>query len=99
MRRFSKLSSRGVEGPVEPQVLAAAEKPFLDADAFQQLLAAAYVIQQQNDLEKLDPAPAPVPRPYVAVPDSEETLTIIAETQELLRSLPYDKTAAANLIA
>ncbi len=85
---------------MESQVLAADEKPFLDADAFQQLLAAAYVIQQQNDLEQLEPAPQRVAAPIsTPTPDPEETLTIIAETQELLRSLPYDRTAAANLIA
>jgi hypothetical protein len=84
---------------VESQVITEEYKPFLDADAFQQLLAAAYVIQQQNDLEQLEPEPEPGVPISTKTFDSEETLSIIAETQELLRSLPYDRTAAANLVA
>ena len=82
---------------MEPQVAANKRNPYFDEDAFQQLLAAAYVIQQQNDLEKEAPhRNSPLAQPS---PDPDETLAIIADTQEMLRSLPYDRTAAANLIA
>lgn len=82
---------------MESQVLDAVEKPFLDEDAFQQLLAAAYVLQQQNDFEKLQQRLAPsLPKPRA---NPEKTLAVIAETQHLLRTQSYDRTAAANLIA
>jgi uncharacterized Zn finger protein (UPF0148 family) len=74
---------------VQPQVANAQIGPVLDEATFQQILQAAYVIQQRNDGQrgvppKIDPA---------------NTLGIIAETQELLHSQLYDVQAAANLIA
>lgn len=84
---------------MESQAAADERNPFFAEDAFQQLLAAAYVIQQQNDLEQAAPRRDALPaRPQVGR-DPDETLAIIADTQELLRSLPYDRTAAANLVA
>jgi hypothetical protein len=97
MRRPTKRVFTGVRVHMESQVLAAAEKPFLDEDAFQQLLAAAFVLQQQNDFEKLQQRLAPTPPKPKANP--EKTLAIIAETQHLLRTQRCDQTAAANLIA
>ncbi len=82
---------------MESQVLDTLEKPFLDEDAFQQLLAAAYVLQQQNDFERLQQRLAPTsPKPR---PNPEKTLAIIAETQHLLRTQSHDRTGAAQLIA
>ncbi|HYA25055.1 MAG TPA: hypothetical protein VEF05_12890 [Terriglobales bacterium] len=80
----------GREGTgVQPQIANAHASPVLDEATFQQILQAAYVIQEQNDRRrevrpKLDPA---------------GTLAIIAETQELLHSQHYDVNAAARLIA
>jgi hypothetical protein len=84
---------------VESQLAPDERKPYFDEDAFQQLLAAAYVIQQQNDLENAVPRRDSSLRRPEPKPEPEETLAIIADTQEMLRSLPYDRTAAANLVA
>ncbi len=84
---------------MESQVAADKRNPYFDEDAFQQLLAAAYVIQQQNDLEKAAPLRDSLPARPEPGPGPDETLAIIADTQEMLRSLPYDRTAAANLVA
>jgi uncharacterized Zn finger protein (UPF0148 family) len=61
----------------------------LDEDTFQQLLEAAYVMQQHNDA-------ALAAR---AEPDPARTLSQIVETQELLRSREFDLRAATVLIA
>jgi hypothetical protein len=82
---------------MESQVLDPVEKPFIDEEAFQQLLEAAYVLQQQNDFERLQQRLAPSPPTLRANP--EKTLAIIAETQHVLRTQRHDQTAAANLIA
>ncbi len=84
---------------MESQGAADKRNPYFDEDAFQQLLAAAYVIQQQNDLEKAAPPRDSLPARAMPGPSPDETLAIIADTQEMLRSLPYDRTAAANLVA
>ena len=73
---------------MQPQTANAQASPLLDEATFQQILQAAYIIQEQNDLRrevrpKLDPA---------------ATLAVIAETQELLHSQLYDINAAATLI-
>jgi hypothetical protein len=61
----------------------------LDEEAFQQLLEAAYVMQQQNDAATAD----------ASEPDPARTLSQIVETQELLRSEKFDLEAATVLIA
>ena len=74
---------------MEPQVANAHARPDLDETTFQQILAAAFVIQQHNDFRP------PVRSTY----DPAITLAEIAETQERLRSQPYDLQGAAGLIA
>ena len=73
------------------------EKPVLDEGAFQQLLAAAYVIQQQRDHPRM--AQQFAPDWSAAKLSSEDALAIIAETQERLRSRTWDIGVAANLVA
>lgn len=79
----------GREGAgVQPQVANAQANPVLDEATFQQILQAAYVIQEQNDRRR-------EARPKL---DAAATLAVIAETQELLNSQFYDVNAAARLI-
>ena len=73
------------------------EKPVLDEGAFQQLLAAAYVIQQQTDFLRLEQHT--VSGWLAAKPSYEDALAIIAETQEQLRSGAWDADSAATLVA
>lgn len=77
-------------------VLATVDKPVLDEDAFQQLLAAAYVIQQQTD--ELQMAEQLARASSGATANSEGALAIIAETQERLRSQTCDISLAAKLV-
>ncbi len=67
----------------------ARSKPFLDESGFQQLLAAAYVLQQHNDSVR-----AKDPRL-----DSATILSQIAEIQSLVRAGQMDREATALLIA
>lgn len=67
----------------------AKRKPMLDQNGFQQLLAAAYVLQQHNDNLR-----AQVPRL-----DSEWVLAEVAQTQSLLRAGGLGLEASAKLIA
>ena len=69
---------------MEPQVANVFTMPALDQTTFEQMLEAAFILQQQNrqSQKKLDPA---------------ATLVEIAEAQELLRSLS-DVSAAAKVI-
>lgn len=72
--------------PLDP---GAKRKPVLDESGFQQLLAAAYVLQQHNDsLRAQDPRL-----------DTGWVLTQVAQTQSLLRAGNIALEAAANLIA
>jgi hypothetical protein len=73
---------------VQPQVANTPAIPPLDESTFQQVLQAAYVIQQRNDRE----------REARRESDAAVTLAVIAETQELLQSQLYDVNAAARLI-
>jgi len=85
---------------VEQQTLAAPERPVLDEDTFQQLLAAAYVVQEER--EAAAKAPVPVARGTVPAPREaafSEALSQIVHLQELLRSRECDLSAAANLVA
>jgi hypothetical protein len=64
-------------------------KPALDESSFQQLLAAAYVVQQHNDgAHEKDPAQA-----------MSSVLSEIAEIQSLVRAGGLDLSAAAHLTA
>jgi len=65
------------------------DKPLLDEESFQQLLAAAYVIQQHNES-------APVEE---IRPSQTSTLAEIVEIQSLIQSHQLDLNAAMNLIA
>ena len=72
--------------PLDP---GAKRKPALDESGFQQLLAAAYVLQQHNDsLRAQDPRL-----------DTGWVLTQVAQTQSLLRAGSMGLEAAAKLIA
>lgn len=80
---------------MEPHIISTEEMPVLDEAAFQQLLAAAFVLQEERSLEQayseVEQAPLPTKSPAT-------TLSVIAETQELLRAKPYDLSAAAEII-
>ncbi len=71
------------------QSTAMQEKPLLDEESFQQLLAAAYVIQQHNES-------APVEE---IRPSQTTTLAEIVEIQSLIQSHQLDLPAAMNLVA
>jgi hypothetical protein len=74
---------------VTPLDVRAKHKPALDEAGFQQVLAAAYVLQQHNDsLRAKDPRL-----------DTAWILTQVAETQSLLRAGSLGLEAAARLIA
>lgn len=73
---------------VEPQVAGAQTAPMLDEPMFQQILEAAYVIQEQNELRR-------AARPTL---DPAATLAAIVEAQEMLRSKVLDLPAAARII-
>ena len=66
--------------------------PALDESTFQQMLEAAYVLQERSEPPAAVPCPAPTPEPA-------DTLAEIAATQELLRSKDCDLPASAQLIA
>jgi hypothetical protein len=74
---------------VKLQMASAHRTPALDEATFQQMLEAAYVLQE------LSQSPPPI-RP---APDPAETLAEIAATQELLRSKDADLHASARLVA
>jgi putative methionine-R-sulfoxide reductase with GAF domain len=71
------------------QSTAMQEKPLLDEESFQQLLAAAYVIQQHNES-------APVEE---IRPSQTTTLAEIVEIQTLIQSHQLDLPATMNLLA
>ena len=64
-------------------------KPALDENSFQQLLAAAYVVQQHNESLRATHAETP----------SSQVFTIIAEIQALIRSNALNISDSAALIA
>lgn len=63
--------------------------PSLDEDMFQQLLEAAFILQEHNDRERKS-------RPGLS---AAETLTEIAATQQALHAQAYDVAGTARLIA
>src|SRR5437868_6911852 len=71
------------------QSTAIQQKPLLDEESFQQLLAAAYVIQQHNES---------VPVEEIR-PSQTTTLAEIVEIQSLIQSHQLDLPAAMNLLA
>ena len=64
-------------------------KPLLDEASFQQLLSAAYVLQEHNDRLRAKGHQA----------DFAENLSAIVETQKLIQTLQLDLPAAAELVA
>lgn len=73
---------------MDPQGAQATTVPALDEATFQQILQAAFIIQEQNDV-------AHSSKPKL---DAAATLAIIAETQDSLRSLEADLSTSAKLI-
>jgi len=73
---------------VDPQGAQATTVPALDEAMFQQILQAAFIIQEQNDVVHFS-------KPKL---DAAATLAIIAETQDTLRSLDADLGASSKLI-
>lgn len=74
------------------------KKPLLDESAFQQLLSAAYVLQEYNDRvraqERREATPTPAPSS-----DYSRTLAQIVETQTLIQSRRMDLPTVLDLIA
>jgi hypothetical protein len=64
-------------------------KPLLDEASFQQLLSAAYVLQEHNDRLRMKGLQA----------DFAGNLSAIVETQKLIQTLQLDLSAAAELVA
>jgi putative methionine-R-sulfoxide reductase with GAF domain len=64
-------------------------KPLLDEASFQQLLSAAYVLQEHNDRLRAKGFQA----------DFAENLAAIVETQKLIQTLQLDLAAASELVA
>ncbi|MGA8149721.1 MAG: hypothetical protein WB952_01995 [Terriglobales bacterium] len=84
-----KRGAGGKATEVGPQTANAHVMPVLDEGTFQQILEAAYVLQEQNAAQRV----------VRGRPDATTTLAEIAETQQLLRSQLYDLPTAASLIA
>ena len=74
---------------MKQQPTVAQDRPVLDEASFQQLLAAAYVLQQQNEAVI----------PHEVHTNYAQTLTHIAETQNLIQTRQLDLSAATMLIA
>ena len=64
-------------------------KPLLDEASFQQLLSAAYVLQEHNDRLRAKEFHT----------GFAENLSAIVETQKLIQTLQFDLAAAAELVA
>jgi GAF domain-containing protein len=79
----------GVYGDVKQQSMLTQDRPLRGEISFQQLLAAAYVVQQQNERVVTHETGA----------DYVQTLAHIAETQNLIQSSRLDLPAATMLIA
>lgn len=78
---------------MESQTASARAMPVLDEATFQQILEAAYVLQEQNEIEdEIEPVCGPKLNPA-------ETLAEIAATQQVLHSKQYDVPTSARLIA
>ena len=64
-------------------------KPLLDEGSFQQLLSAAFVLQEHNDRLRAKEFQS----------DFSDSLSAIVETQKLIQTLQLDLAAAADLVA
>lgn len=95
---------------LEAHTASAPALPPLDENAFQQLLEAAFVIQEQRELQPLPPAGEhPVLPVQITFSETQshvaqtlsaaEVLALIVETQEHLRSQVHDLPTAGKLIA
>ena len=84
-----KPGAGGKATDVGTQTEKAPAMPVLDEGTFQQILEAAFVIQEQNDAQSATRSRL----------DATATLAAIAETQQLLRSRSYDLQTASGLIA
>ena len=89
-----------------PQNAMLHERPVLDEATFQQLLAAAFVLQEHNDRLSAKPPKKPEPAPKLvqvpeqpATPDYSRTLSEIVETQALIHTHQLDLQGAILLIA
>jgi hypothetical protein len=103
--------SRGVRRKrakeVEAHTVSAPALPPLDEVTFQQLLEAAYVLQEQREAQPVprpehpatSPAVPTTPLPEPHPLDAAEVLALIVETQEQLRSQVRDLPSAGKLIA
>jgi hypothetical protein len=106
MGRYPKDEAPGATGEVKPTALSEKEKPALDEETFQQLLSAAYVLQEHQDQqerrqrEESEPSRTSqselLTRP---APNAAGTLSEIADLQDLLGSQLFDVQASANLVA
>jgi GAF domain-containing protein len=79
----------GVHALVTQTATSPQRKPLLDEASFQQLLSAAYVLQEHND--RL--------RGKEVQTDFAKNLSAIVETQKLIQTLQLDLEAAAKLVA
>jgi len=82
-------AGQSVPAKVKQQATGSPDRMTLDEEAFQQLLEAAYVMQQHNDAAASENLP----------PDPARTLTQVVELQEQLRSGDFDLQGATDLIA
>lgn len=102
MGKAVKRETRGKRAEVNTETVVEHALPVLNEAMFQQILEAAFVLQQQNDLQQQQELRQENDLKRAATPrklDPAETLAQIAETQELLRSHSFDLKAAARLIA
>jgi putative methionine-R-sulfoxide reductase with GAF domain/ribosomal protein L37E len=80
---------------VTQQLTSAQRKPILDAESFQRILAAAFVLQEHNDRQPpKEPQAAKEPQA-----DYTQTLSEIVETQKLIQTRQLDLPTATALIA
>lgn len=94
---------------MEAHAASAKVLPPLDEATFQQLLEAAYVIQEQRELQSMPPDETPAPPLPITLSENQpsaseslsaaEILALIVETQEQLRSQVRDLPTAGRLIA
>jgi putative methionine-R-sulfoxide reductase with GAF domain len=85
---------RRFEGNVTQQLSSAQRKPTLNADSFQRILAAAYVLQENNDrMVARESSSEEEPQS-----DYTQTLSEIVSTQKLIQTRQLDLLAATALI-
>ena len=89
------MMGAGVPFEVKPSPTPMQEKPALDRESFQQLLEAAYVLQQHNDESR---APSARAEPSVRS-DYSQVLSEVVEVQSLIYGPELDLHSAATLIA